>query len=37
MAGVSELNAPASIGRYISAAKQQRVWDREARLTETDA
>jgi catalase len=35
--GVIELNAPASIGRYIEAAKQQRVWDREARLSGDDA
>jgi catalase len=31
--GVIELDARASIGRYIEAAKQQRVWDREARLS----
>jgi catalase len=35
--GVIELNAPASIGRYIEAATQQRVWDREARLSGDDA
>ena len=35
--GVIELNAPASIGRYIEAATQQRVWDREARLSRDDA
>jgi catalase len=33
--GVIELNAPASIARYIEPAKQQR--DREARLAEDDA
>ena len=35
--GVIELDARASIGQYIEAAKQQRVWDREARLSESDA
>jgi catalase len=35
--GVIELNAPANIGRYIEAAKQQRVWDRDARLSGDDA
>ena len=35
--GVIELNAPASIGRYIEAAKQHRMWDREARLSGDDA
>ena len=35
--GVIELDARASVGRYIEAAKQQRVWDREARLSESDA
>ena len=35
--GVIELDARASIGQYIEAAKQQRVWDREARLSEGDA
>ena len=30
--GVIELDTRASIGQYIDAAKQQRVWDREARL-----
>ena len=35
--GVIELGTPASIGRYIEAAKQQRVWDREARLSGDDA
>jgi catalase len=31
--GVIELDGRASIGQYIEAAKQQRVWDREARLS----
>ena len=35
--GVIELDARAGIGKYIEAAKQQRVWDREARLSESDA
>ena len=35
--GVIELSARSSVGQYIEAAKQQRVWDREARLSETDA
>jgi hypothetical protein len=35
--GVIELSACASVGQYIEAAKQQRVWDREARLSESDA
>ena len=35
--GVIELDARASIGQYIEAAKQQRVWDRESRLSEGDA
>ena len=35
--GVIELDARASVGQYIEAAKQQRVWDREARLSESDA
>ena len=35
--GVIELDAQASIGQYIEAAKHQRVWDREARLSESDA
>jgi catalase len=35
--GVIELDARASIGQYIEAAKQQRVWAREARLLESDA
>jgi hypothetical protein len=35
--GVIELEARASIGQYIEAAKQQRVWAREARLSEGDA
>ena len=35
--GVTELDGRGSIGQYIEAAKQQRVWDREARLSESDA
>ena len=35
--GVIELDGRAGIGQYIEAAKQQRVWDREARLSESDA
>ena len=35
--GVIELDARSSVGQYIEAAKQQRVWDREARLSESDA
>jgi catalase len=35
--GVIELDARASIGQYIEAAKQQRLWDREARLADSDA
>jgi catalase len=35
--GVIELDARASVGQYIEAAKQQRVWDREARLADSDA
>jgi catalase len=35
--GVIELDTRASVGHYIEAAKQQRVWDREARLSESDA
>jgi C-terminal domain found in long catalases len=35
--GVIELDARASIGQYIEAAKQQRVWDREARLSGDNA
>jgi hypothetical protein len=35
--GVIELDARASVGQYIEATKQQRVWDREARLSESDA
>jgi catalase len=35
--GVIELSARASVGQYIEAAKQQRVWAREARLSESDA
>jgi catalase len=31
--GVTELDARASVGQYIDAAKQRRVWDREARLS----
>jgi catalase len=35
--GVIEVNSRASVGQYIEAAKQQRVWDREARVSESDA
>jgi catalase len=35
--GVIELDARASIGQYIEAAKQQRVWDREVRLSGDNA
>jgi catalase len=35
--GVIELDARASIAQYIKAAKQQRVWDREARLAGDEA
>ena len=35
--GVIEFDARANIGQYIEAAKHQRVWDREARLSESDA
>jgi catalase len=35
--GVIELDARKSVGRYIEAAKQQRVWDREARLSGDEA
>jgi catalase len=35
--GVIELDTRASIGQYIDAAKQQRVWDREARLAGDEA
>jgi catalase len=35
--GVIELDASASVGQYIEAARQQRVWAREARLSECDA
>ena len=35
--GVIELDASASVGQYIEAARQQRVWAREARLAEGDA
>jgi catalase len=35
--GVIELDARTSVAEYLEAAKQQRVWDREARLSERDA
>ena len=35
--GMIELGGPASIRRYIEPAKQQRVWDRETRLSGDDA
>ena len=35
--GVIDLDARSSIGEYIEAAKQQRVWAREARLAESEA
>ena len=35
--GVIELDASASVGQYIEAARQQRVWAGEARLLECDA
>jgi hypothetical protein len=35
--GLIDLDARSSIGQYIEAAKQQRVWAREARLAESDA
>ena len=35
--GVIELDARASIGRNSEAAKHRRVWDREVRLSESDA
>jgi catalase len=35
--GVIELDAQPIVGQYIEAAKQQRVWAREARLLESDA
>jgi hypothetical protein len=35
--GAVEFDARASIGQYIETAKQQRVWDREARLAESGA
>jgi catalase len=35
--GVIELDTRASVRQYIEAAKQQRVWDREARLSESNA
>jgi hypothetical protein len=34
---VIDLDARPSVGRYIEAAKQQRVWAREARLLESGA
>jgi hypothetical protein len=34
---VIELDTRASNGQYIDAAKQQRVWDREARLAGDEA
>ena len=33
----SQLDARASVGQYIEAAKRQGVWDRQARLSESDA
>ncbi len=35
--GVIELDAQPVVGQYIEVAKQQRVWAREARLSESDA
>ena len=35
--GVIELDGRPGVGQYIEAAKQQRVWAREARLAESDA
>jgi catalase len=35
--GVIELDARASVRQYMEAAKQQRMWAREARLAESDA
>ena len=35
--GVIELDAQPVVGQYIEVAKQQRVWTREARLSESDA
>ena len=35
--GVIELDGRLGVGQYIKAAKQQRVWAREARLAESDA
>jgi catalase len=35
--GVIDLDARSSIGEYIEAAKQQRMWAREARLAESEA
>jgi hypothetical protein len=32
-----ELDGQPGVGQYIEAAKQQRVWAREARLSESDA
>ena len=32
-----QLDARASVGQYIEAAKRQRVWDRESRLSEGNA
>lgn len=34
---VRELDGRPGVGQYIEAAKQQRVWAREARLAESDA
>jgi hypothetical protein len=34
---VIELDGRPGVGQYIKAAKQQRVWAREARLAESDA
>jgi hypothetical protein len=35
--GVIELDARASVGQYVEAAKKQRAWAREARLSESAA
>ena len=35
--GVIELDGRPGVGQYIEAAKQQRVWAREARLSESNA
>jgi hypothetical protein len=35
--GVIELDGRPGVRQYIEAAKQQRVWAREARLAESDA